>query len=96
MANDLVGNVYVLDSGNQFINPKGLAVNGGGKPIKVNAVSLVFTTTAAVLRLSLGGSVNTILQIDKHNPSSIYLGGVWFDDLMVQAVSAGTGFLYTA
>ena len=97
MANRLVGNVYICDSANQFLmNKSDTDLNlCGGRGIKIKSITLDYSNKPARFALCTGNSAGTpIVVLTASNPEIIFTDGVWFNDLMVQTISNGTGFIH--
>jgi len=96
MANTVLGRAIIINSSNQFLMPKVDRANlGGGGTLQIKGVSLVMTTTDAVLQLGIGDSLgaSVIMQLDKYN-LFVHFDDLWLEDVMVTTISNGTGFLY--
>ena len=91
MANRIVGNTYIIDSGTIALTD--------GLLMRVNAVALWSIDTSGELWLTYqSNTADTAVRIRNNQSQPFmlpqYLGGVQFKDLRVQVLTAGTGFLY--
>lgn len=92
MANRLVSNVYIIDSG----QTTGLS---WPNQAKIGAINFFATDTTGELQLVLtANTTNTVMRIrnNQNQPFALpqYLGGVWMDQLTPLVVTAGTCFIY--
>ena len=99
MANRIVGNVVIIDSGmgNAFVlTSANQAVNVS--ELKVATIAFWSTDTTGNLVLSAVDTTNQIIRLTNPNddPTTVgaVLGGVNFKDLKVPALTAGTAWIY--
>lgn len=94
MANRIAGNVYIIDSGS-------ISLPWPGTHVKIQGVGFYSTDTSGELQLTMASNTLNIvfwLRNNNNQPYFLpqYLGGVNFEQLRVQILTAGTGFLYLA
>ena len=97
MANTAIGSVIVCDSANQFLLPKGPtgATDGGGM-VNIKALSMDWSNGAARFALSIGDSLgaSVCFVITPSCPNLHFDGGINCENLMVQTIANGTGYIY--
>ena len=92
MANRIVGNVYILDTGSANT---ALPWNSG-----THIQSVAFWSTDTTGRMVLSGADTTNHVVVLENPNDdettvgIYLGGVPFSEMKLPTLTAGTGWIY--
>jgi len=99
MANTVIGNVIVCNSSNQFLFPKGPtgATDGGGM-INIKALGLDWSAGTARFMLSIGDSLgaSVVFVLNPSVPTLTFDGGMNCENLMVQTIANGTGYVYLA
>lgn len=98
MANTVLGNCILINSSNQYLMAnEATGVGGGGGSMFLKGVALAMTTTDAMLQLGIGigASTSTFVQLDKYT-TSLSWDGFWVQNVIVNTISAGTGYVYFA
>ena len=104
MANQLVGNVYIVDSQMGV----GIPLLGTGSiswPQQAKIANVSFWTSGTDGKFDLVFDANTTTTVFSFGGTSvpapvggetesIYVGGINFDELQVRTLTAGTGFIY--
>ena len=94
MANRIVGNVYIIDSGQTLT---GLPWSNAGYNIQ-SAVFYATDTTGEIVLAEAADTTNVLIRIrsNQNQPFTfpLYLGGCRFERLTPILVTAGTCFLY--
>lgn len=102
MANRIVGNVYIIDSASTSAAPlqSGIA---WPNHMKLDAVSFWTTSTAGICEFVYASNTNDTAFVLSPNVTSIsvagamahlHFGGVYFSELRVRTLTAGTAWLY--
>ena len=92
MANRIVGNVYIIDTGSANIALPWLSGT------RISCIAFWSSDTTGTLRLTGSNTTNTIAYFS--NPTNVpntvgaYLGGVNFKEMKVPTLTAGTAFIY--
>ncbi len=96
MANRIVGNTYIIDtaSGNTALPWPSKA--------KIMAINLFSTDTSGRVEFTASDTTDVVIKIahtgdhfvDNDGVTSIYLGGVTFDEMKVPVLTAGTAWVY--
>ena len=94
MANRLVGNTYIIDSGQTLT---GLSWPGGG--MKLHSVMFYATDTSGELKLAFTANTADLLVHVRSNQSQpftlpYYFGGCYVQQITPILVTAGTAFLH--
>ena len=95
MANRIVGNVYILDTGSantQLPWPR---------DAKVASIAFWGATTSSVMTIAAGDTGNVLLTLNGPSTvgaggtTNVHFGGVYFaDSLTLPVLTAGTGWIY--
>lgn len=93
MANRIVGNVYIIDSGQTLTGLE------WGKSLKIHSVQFYSTDTSGELILAFTSDTSNQfchIRSNQSNPFTLpyYYGGVYVDQLTPILVTAGTAFIY--
>ena len=98
MANRIVGNVLILDSG--MGNFYALATDSNEttvrlKRVNVNSIVMVQSGGAGLMRLSLGAdTTNVIAELNSSNKMTFFASPVTLNDLKVPTLTNASGFVY--
>lgn len=99
MANRIVGNVVIVDSamGNALITASGGTVQNLND-YKVATIAFWSSDTTGVCRFTLADTTNCVLQLTNPNNNPTTVGatipGVFFKDMKVPSITAGTAWIY--
>lgn len=94
MANRLIGNVYIIDSA---LNNVSLPWNSGSK---IMSIALWSADSTGVVIFTGADTTNVVARISGPRDSNLaqssdrYLGGVYFDEMKVPTLTAGTAWIY--
>lgn len=94
MANKLVENVYIIDTGSGNLS---FPWNSGSR---IQSISWLFSGSTGALSLSLSDTTNVIFRQahpqanNQPQSGSAYLGGISISELKVPILTVGTAWIY--